>query len=524
MSLRLRLLIGILMLAAAGLFTLDFVSYRALENHLSDRVDDQVQDAARALAPELREKAGITDIGPFFPGGSGFTGPGQNSPSTTGTTGGTGGQWPQEGFGPGSGPGGSPGGGIANELPPGTFAELRSASGNVLARAYFDFNSTSIPRPDLSGDIPVGQFGEPPEIVTVGSRDGSGTQFRASAVSDQEGHVTYVAVPTSDMDETLDQLLLIEAVVTAAVLIALAGLAWWMIGIGLRPLERMSETAGEIAAGDLSRRVDDEDPRTETGRLGISLNTMLHQIEDSVRQREQSEERMRQFLADASHELRTPLASIRGYAELYRLGAIPEGEEADRAMSRIENESARMGDLVDGLLTLARLGELPEPARNPVDLAVVAAECRDDAKAIAPDREFTLDANEDVTVAGDEDQIRQLLANLLRNAIDHTPPETPVEIVVASGARSVEIEIRDHGPGINEENADQLFERFWRESDSRSRKTGGAGIGLAVVAAVASVHGGKASASNAPDGGAIFRVELARDPDSAISQDPPTDS
>lgn len=523
MSLRLRLLIGILVLAAAGLFTLTFVSYRALENHLSDRVDDQVTSAALALAPQLREKAHIQDEWPGFPDQDSFG----NGFGPTGT-----------GFGP-TGSGG-PGAfrdagqsadrgprpeGMPDQLPSGTFVQLRSPSGKVLATGpTFSLDGSTPPRPDLGGDIPVTGFGEPPEIVTVGSKGGGGTNFRVVAVADNEGRITYAAVPTSDMQETLDQLLLIDAIVAAAILIALAGLAWWMIGIGLRPLERMSDTAGEIAAGDLSRRVEDEDPRTETGRLGISLNTMLHQIEDSVRKREESEAKMRQFLADASHELRTPLASIRGYAELYRMGAIPEGPEADRAMSRIEKESARMGDLVDGLLTLARLDEVPEPVRAPVDLAVVAAECRDDAKAIAPDREFTLDANEDVTVAGDEDQIRQLLANLLRNAIDHTPPETPVEIVVASGARSVEIEIRDHGPGINEENADQLFERFWRESDSRSRKTGGAGIGLAVVAAVASVHGGKASASNAPDGGAIFRVELARDPDSAISQDPPTDS
>ncbi|HNC06275.1 MAG TPA: HAMP domain-containing sensor histidine kinase [Solirubrobacterales bacterium] len=516
MSLRLRLLIGILVLAAAGLLTLDFVSYRALENHLSDRVDDQVQSAALALAPELRKKAGIEDAGFGFPDGSGFGGPQQS------VTGASGGQPPFGDFGPGGGPTGNPGGGLPNELPPGTFAQLKSASGKVLATAFFGYGTASVTRPDLGGDIPVGRFGEAPEIVTVGAQGGSGTEFRASAVADQAGRITYVAVPTSDMKETLDQLLLIEAIVTAAVLIALAGLAWWMIGIGLRPLERMSETAGEIAAGDLSRRVEDEDPRTETGRLGISLNKMLHQIEDSVRQREESEARMRQFLADASHELRTPLASIRGYAELYRLGAIPQGAEADRAISRIENESARMGDLVDGLLTLARLGELPEPVRRPVDLAVVAAECTADAKAMSPDREFSLDTAEDVTIRGNEDQIRQLLANLLRNAIDHTPEGTPVETTIASGGRTIEIEVRDHGPGIDEAHADQLFERFWREGESRSRKTGGAGIGLAVVAGIAGVHGGDASAANDPDGGAIFQVRLARDPDSETSQAAPT--
>lgn len=182
-----------------------------------------------------------------------------------------------------------------------------------------------------------------------------------------------------------------------------------------------------------------------------------------------------------------------------------------------------MGDLVNGLLTLARLDEIPSPVRAPIDLAVVAGECRDDAKAIAPDREFTLESTGDVVVAGDEDQIRQLLTNLLRNAIDHTPEGTPVEIVLAGAARTVLLEVRDHGPGINAENADQLFERFWREGESRSRQTGGAGIGLAVVAAVAEVHGGKASAENSPEGGAVFRVELARGPDSETSQEAPTD-
>lgn len=509
MSLRLRLLIGILVLAAAGLLTLDFVSYRALEDHLSDRVDDQVRSVGLALGPELTRKAGVESPHFGFPG---------DAPPGGFQDGGFGGPVGDRG-------GDRPDGGVPmGELPPGTFAQLRSPTGKVLQTVSISFGDTSYPRPEISDDIPVTSFGEKPEIVTVDAANGGGTSFRATGVEDVAGYVTYAAVPTTDMQETLDQLLLIEAVVTAAVLIALAGLAWWMIGIGLKPLERMSETAGEIAAGDLSRRVEDEDPRTETGRLGISLNKMLHQIEDSVRKREESESRMRRFLADASHELRTPLASIRGYAELYRLGAITEGPEADRAMSRIEKESTRMGELVDGLLTLARLDEIPAPVRAPVDLAVVAGECRDDARAMDPDREFTLDTTEDVTVAGDEGQIRQLITNLLRNAIDHTPEGTPVEIVVAAGAKSVMIEVRDHGPGIKEENADQLFERFWREGESRSRQTGGAGIGLAVVAAVASVHGGDASAENAPDGGAIFRVELARDPDSDFSQEAPTDA
>lgn len=487
MSLRLRLLIGILVLAAAGMFTLDFVSYRALEDHLLERVDDQARGAALATAPALRTKAGLG--GPGFPGG---------------------------------GPGGEGRPGGPDALPSGTFTQLRTSDGRVLASLQFGLRGSDLPRPDLSGDLPSGDFGAPSGVVTVGSRNGSDTEFRVSTVQDRVGLLSVAAVPTTDVNETLDQLLLIEMVVTAAVLIALAGLAWWMIGIGLRPLKRMSETAGEIAAGDLSRRVEDENPKTETGRLGISLNTMLHQIEDSVRRREESEARMRRFLSDASHELRTPLASIRGYAELYRLGAIPSGPEADRAMERIEKESARMGDLVEGLLTLARLDEVPEPVREPVDLAEVASELRDDARAVAPDREFSLEVEGEPEVLGDDGQLRQLLSNLLRNAIGHTPAGTPVEIEVLGKPDTVVIRVRDHGSGINEQNAEQLFERFWREGESRSRETGGAGIGLAVVAAAAAVHGGSATARNATEGGAVFTVELARDPGSGTSQAVPT--
>lgn len=182
-----------------------------------------------------------------------------------------------------------------------------------------------------------------------------------------------------------------------------------------------------------------------------------------------------------------------------------------------------MGDLVEGLLTLARLDEIPEPVRAPVDLEAVAGECRDDARVIAPDREISMTAEGDLTILGDEGQLRQLLSNLLRNAIGHTPPGTPVEMKLAGRSGSVAIEVRDHGPGISEENSDQLFERFWREGESRSRESGGAGIGLAIVSAVASVHGGTATARNAADGGAVFTVDLARNPDSGTSQDAHTE-
>ena len=215
-----------------------------------------------------------------------------------------------------------------------------------------------------------------------------------------------------------------------------------MIRLGMRPLRRMEDTADAIAAGDLTARVDSTDPRTEVGRLGNALNGMLGQIEGAFREREQSEERLRRFLSDASHELRTPLASIRGYAEIFRLGPGQDPAKLGTAMRRIEDEAARMGGLVDDLLTLARLDEVREPVREPVDFATAAAVACADARAAAPDREITLDAGDGAEVEGDPHQLRQVVSNLLRNALQHTPPGTPVEVTVAAeGGRAA-------GPGV----------------------------------------------------------------------------
>ncbi len=216
-----------------------------------------------------------------------------------------------------------------------------------------------------------------------------------------------------------------------AVLLALGGGAWWIVRVGLRPLDAIGVTAGAIAAGDLSRRVDHAEPRTEVGRLGLSLNAMLARLEEAFAERRASEERLRRFLADASHELRTPLASIRGYAELFRIGAAAQPEDVAKAMTRIEDESARMGVLVEDLLALARLDELPEPVREPVDLTALAADAVDDARAVAPGRDIVLAAPDGaVVVDGDPGQLRQVLANLMRNALVHTPAGTRVEVSI----------------------------------------------------------------------------------------------
>jgi two-component system OmpR family sensor kinase len=281
-----------------------------------------------------------------------------------------------------------------------------------------------------------------------------------------------------------------------------------VIRLGLAPLERIGRVAGEIAHGDLTRRVGPANPRTEVGRLGHSLNEMLGQIEQAFADRHDSEDRLRQFLADASHELRTPLASIRGYAEAFRLGAAMDPETLERAMSRIEAEAARMGVLVEDLLLLASLDKMPEPRRERVDLPELAEHAAQDTSAVAPGRNITVDTDGQLPILADPDQLRQVLANLTRNALIHTPPDCPIELSVRREGDQAVLEVRDHGPGLPSDAGDRVFERFWRTEAGRRRGRGGAGLGLAIVKAIVHAHHGEVHAWNAEDGGAVFRVTL----------------
>jgi len=233
---------------------------------------------------------------------------------------------------------------------------------------------------------------------------------------------------------------------------------------------------------------------------------MLDRLEEAFTRRRESEDRLRTFIADASHELRTPLASIRGYAELFRMGAVPD-EERERAMRRIEDEAARMGVLVEDLLTLARLDEVADAPHTELDLAALAGDAVDDARATATDREITLEARR-APVLGDAHQLRQVLGNLLRNALVHTPAGTPVDVTLTGTGAEARIEVRDHGQGLPPGDTDALFERFWRAEGGRERGRGGAGLGLAIVAGIVDAHGGRVHAANAPGGGASFVVEL----------------
>ncbi len=446
-SLRGRLVAGVVVLAGVGMLLVGTITYVAQRNALLDRVDEQLESAIPALRGELS--------------GRDFGGP--------------------------HGGGGPPRGGGA---PSDTYGQLRNAAGGVIRGEFLG--------PDDSG--------EAPELPAELPRDEATTVegYRVLAEDSRDGTTIVAAISMDATSETLRQLLLVESIVIVGVLALIAGFALVVVRVGLLPLDRMGHTAAAIAGGDLSHRVETTDPRTEVGRLGIALNRMLDRLEDAFAAREASQERLRRFIADASHELRTPLVSMRGYAELYRMGAARSEEDVAKSMRRIEDEAARMGVLVEDLLTLARLDEVRAAPHGPVDVAALARDAVDDARVTAPDREISLDA-EPARVTGDADQLRQVLANLLRNALVHTPAGTPIEVTVDN---SVRVQVRDHGRGLPTDDSGSLFERFWRAEAGRERGKGGAGLGLAIVAGIVDAHAGTVSATNHPGGGASFEVRL----------------
>jgi two-component system, OmpR family, sensor kinase len=489
-SLRARVLASVLLLAALGLVALAAVTYAEQRSFLLGRIDQEIQGAGPALSRAL-DNAGFKPAGPA------------NLPLSSGPDGKVGGR-------------GGPGGDANLNLPPGTYGQRRDASGKVLGHILITYGQAAPAAPRIPASVPIG------ELFTVGSVGSSGLHYRAYASHDPEDSgLTIVAVPLRDVDQTLNRLLLVEILVIFGVLVALGVSSFFVVRLGLRPLDRMEVTAGEIAAGQLSRRVSPATPRTEVGRLGLALNAMLERLEQAFAQRKASEERLRQFLADASHELRTPLASIRGYAELFRMGATRDEAETQTAMRRIEEESKRMGVLVEDLLTLARLDEAPELARAPVDLAVLARDAVEDAHAMAPDRPIALDAPRAAVISGDSHRLRQVLANLLRNALVHTPSATPIEVSVAQDEQTVSVSVRDHGPGLPDADPQRLFDRFWRAEGGRERGKAGAGLGLSIVGTVVDAHGGRVSAGNAEGGGALFTVILPKAPSQPGDAAPP---
>jgi two-component system, OmpR family, sensor kinase len=366
--------------------------------------------------------------------------------------------------------------------------------------------------PLLPADNDVG-----PVPVTVGSIDHSDVEWRAMTVRGLGGELTTVAIDLSDVQSTVRALIYAQVGIGAAVLLVLGVAGYAVVHRSLRPLVEVEQTAAAIAAGQLDRRVPQRDPRTEVGRLSLALNGMLAQIqravassESSAAQARSSEDRMRRFITDASHELRTPLTTIRGFAELYRQGA---AKDVEMLMGRIESESSRMGLLVEDLLLLARLDAQRPLERHRVDLLALAADAVHDAQSIAPKRKITMevfDGPGTPEVLGDEARLRQVLSNLVANALQHTPESAGVTVRVGTDGDNAVLEVCDEGPGMTSEDAQRIFERFYRADSSRARASGGTGLGLSIVDSLVYAHGGTVSVTTAPGHGCRFKVNLPR--------------
>jgi two-component system OmpR family sensor kinase len=358
--------------------------------------------------------------------------------------------------------------------------------------------------------------------------------------SQTENLTLVVATDLGNINGTINRLVTVEVIVGAAIMVVLLAVGIGLVRANLRPLDDIEMTAGQIARGHLNHRIPERDPRTEIGSLGRSLNTMLSQIETAFHAQEaseqaahESEERMRRFIADASHELRTPLTTIRGFAEYYRQRGGPPrnapggstsghlaAEDVDRLMQRMESEASRMGLLVEDLLQLARLDQQRPLDLAPVDLLTLALDAVQDARIVAPERAIDLSVAPGAAfiVNGDEARLRQVIGNLVTNARTHTPPGTPIRVKIASGTLdsggpAVVLDVEDDGPGMTAEQAQRVFERFYRADAARNRASGGTGLGLAIVAGLVAAHGGTVAVHTAPGGGADFQVKLPLSPD-----------
>ena len=477
----LRLISAMLCLVALGLTLTGAFGVRLLRNYLVDRVDEQLADGVHQIEAELDAQVRGQDAMP---------GP---QPDDT-------------------------------ILVPSQFdVTFLSSSGTERSSWPSRLNSARPDIPELSYEESQERGNEP---FTVDSVEGDG-QWRALAVpyqvrSGRHSGTVVIATSLDEVDATVTRLIQIDVLVGLAVLAGLAIVGVSMVRTALRPLGEIEVTAAAIGRGDLGRRVPDHHPGTEMGRLSRALNAMLEQVERAFRAQARSEarargseQRMRRFIADASHELRTPLTSIRGFAELHRQGAVTDPEAVSDLLVRIEGEAERMGVLVDDLLLLARLDQQRPMEKAPVDVGSVAREAVEAARAAAPERRVNVEAPASaLEVDGDAVQIRQVITNLLDNALAYSPDGSPVTVTVAAvdheDRPSVAVEVTDRGQGLTPNQAARVFERFYRTDAARSRAHGGTGLGLSIVAAITEAHGGEVEVDSTPGEGSTFRVLLPR--------------
>jgi two-component system OmpR family sensor kinase len=480
LSLRARLILAVIVLAAVGLIAADVATYSSLSSFLVDRTDSTLDQSHTQAAQSIEGRGDFGD---------------------------------RSGFGPGGGPG-------LNE-----FIQLRSLNGTVIRT---DANNrlpdgTTPPAPKLPATISVPQAsdgGDRVRYLTVPAvKGGDRYRVRASIEANQPNAILIVATSLRDVDGTLHRLLFIELLVTGLVLAGIVVVGLWVVRLSLRPLDAIGATAAAIADGELSRRIERADDRTEVGRLGLALNAMLAQIESAFTAREASERKLRRFVADASHELRTPLTAVRAYAELFARGAAARPDDLERSMTGITRESERMSLLVDDLLLLARLDEGRPLMQEPVALDEVVQEAVETARTVDPARQLEVEL-EPLDVVGDRPRLRQIVDNLLANVRSHTPPATPVHVRLARSGSSARVTVADSGPGMTEEQSSHVFERFYRADESRARASGGVGLGLSIVAAVAEAHGGAVSVESTPGRGSAFHIDipLAAQPQAALRE------
>jgi two-component system OmpR family sensor kinase len=480
MPLRVHLVSGLVVLVAVALFGAWFITSRVLESYLVGQLDNRLHGMIANSERQLQQ--GIDRPRPPRFGGPGFRLPGRQ------------------------------------------MVVQRTATTTKVLSAPTDDGAARPALPPM-GQLPAGV------AVTEPSLGDSGPRWRVLAAR-RDGVELVVASDQQDLDAAVTDVRIRSLLVCLGALVLVAGLGYALVRSSMRPLEEVEQTADLITTGELSRRVPVRRPGSEVGRLANSLNVMLGRIEEAFTARQKSEEaarrsenRMRQFVADASHELRTPLTSIRGYAELYRQGAVTSPAEVAEVLGRIEDQAARMGLLVEDLLLLARLDQQRPLEQRVVDLTVIAVDAVHDARVLDPDRKIGLhldvamEVDEDdasaLTVLGDEARLRQVLSNLVNNAITHTPAGTPVDVRLSrrdeGGVPLAVVEVSDQGPGLTGEQSERIFERFYRADAVRSRENGGTGLGLAIVAALVAAHGGRVELDTAPGDGATFRVLLPQE-------------
>jgi two-component system OmpR family sensor kinase len=489
LSLRLRLLLAVGAVVLVALAIADGVVYASLRSYLYGQVDAtldashaSLEQAAENPASVLRDRI---DVGPPVPGAaraSRFCLAGR-------------------------------------ETAPGTFVSVRTPGGRLVRGAagvedclsFQPGRAPSAPRlpSKVVGLVP--EAGRPSERVayfSAPSTTAGGPAFRVRASTLPNGDLLFVATPQTSVTSTLAKLQTAEWLVTVLALVGSLLVGWWLIRVGLRPLRDVERTAEAIADGDLDQRVTNTNPRTEVGHLAAAFNVMLERVEGLVGELRGSEERLRRFVGDASHELRTPLAAVSAYAQLLSQGAPSDRDDLDRAAAGIEHETERMSQLVEDLLLLTKLDEREPLAREPVELVGLALEARETALVVDARWPVDVRAAGPVEVVGDRAALRRVLDNLLANVRAHTPSGTRTVVHLGVDGDAATLEVNDDGPGIDPVAAASIFERFYRVDPSRSRTTGGAGLGLAIVASIVAAHGGTVSADGAPGGGARFVVRL----------------